>query len=287
MLVTGVILVCQPPFIFDNFPPKTVEKDDLYYLGVFLAVTACIASGLMDVLVAKCEEVEDNAWDLAAFRQHEAYVARCCAASRAGHVRAARHMLAAAGAGVPIAIAPEMSDKEATREAVRETMFDCVRREEIKNKSELAAKESSLAESRARHTQDMRRVKQRRVKAKRTQEAEHLAHMQRVEADRQEREVIARHCVQALCELSDAFCTSPSCSFIRVCSFPARFLPCPPTMTACAPSPTPFARAGSDGARSRGERRGEGTRPQGAGGQAAGASGESGTHTGGAPRGGG
>ena len=57
MLVTGVILVCQPPFIFHHFSRGTVEKDDLYYVGVFLAVTACITGGLMDVLVAKCEEV--------------------------------------------------------------------------------------------------------------------------------------------------------------------------------------------------------------------------------------
>lgn len=141
--------------------------------------------------VEKCEEVEDKAWDLQNFRQYEAHVARRCAASRNKHVRAARHTLAAAGAGLSIAIAPEMSDTEATREAVRETMFDCVRREEIKNKSELADKESSLAESRMRHTEDMRAVQQRRVDAKRMQEAEHLAHLQKVEADRLEREVSA------------------------------------------------------------------------------------------------
>ena len=57
MLVMGLILVCQPAFIFHNFSPGTVEKDDLYYVGVFLAGTACIAGGLMDVLVAKCEEI--------------------------------------------------------------------------------------------------------------------------------------------------------------------------------------------------------------------------------------
>ena len=53
----GLILVCQPDFIFHNFSPVTVEKDDLYYVGVFLAGTACIASGFMDVLVAMCVEV--------------------------------------------------------------------------------------------------------------------------------------------------------------------------------------------------------------------------------------
>ena len=57
MLVLGVILVCQPAFLFTDVSLGTVEKDDLYYLGVFLAGTACLASGLMDVLVAKCEDV--------------------------------------------------------------------------------------------------------------------------------------------------------------------------------------------------------------------------------------
>ena len=57
MLVMGVILVCQPPFIFHHFSRGSVEKDDLYYVGVFLAVTACITGGFMDVLVAKCDEV--------------------------------------------------------------------------------------------------------------------------------------------------------------------------------------------------------------------------------------
>ena len=57
MLVTGVILVCKPPFIFHSVSPRSGEKDDLYYVGVFLAGTACLATGLMDVLVAKCEEV--------------------------------------------------------------------------------------------------------------------------------------------------------------------------------------------------------------------------------------
>ena len=57
MLVMGVILVCQPPFIFHNDSAGPGEKDDLYYVGVFLAGMACIAGGLMDVLVAKCVEV--------------------------------------------------------------------------------------------------------------------------------------------------------------------------------------------------------------------------------------
>ena len=56
MLVMGVIFVCQPAFIF-HISPRTLEKDDVYYVGVLLASTACIAGGFMDVLVAMCVEV--------------------------------------------------------------------------------------------------------------------------------------------------------------------------------------------------------------------------------------
>ena len=48
MLVGGVALVCNPHFIV---------TDDQYYIGVFLASTACITGGMMDVLVAKCDGI--------------------------------------------------------------------------------------------------------------------------------------------------------------------------------------------------------------------------------------
>ena len=54
LLLLGVILVCKPPFLFSDL---LVPRDRLYYLGVLLASTACMAAGLMDVLVAKCSEV--------------------------------------------------------------------------------------------------------------------------------------------------------------------------------------------------------------------------------------
>jgi len=62
-LLVGVVLACKPPFLFDiaegyNLylgPQK--EAMHLHYIGVLLAVTCCIASGLMDVLVAKCSNV--------------------------------------------------------------------------------------------------------------------------------------------------------------------------------------------------------------------------------------
>ena len=64
ILLLGVVLVCQPPFLFHlNSPLDNQEHssylldshDSLYYVGVALAATACVTGGLMDVLVAKCE----------------------------------------------------------------------------------------------------------------------------------------------------------------------------------------------------------------------------------------
>ena len=61
-LFAGVILVCKPPFIFDTlnalqFYIDPVATDETYAVGVVLAITACVTSGIMDVLVAKCEDV--------------------------------------------------------------------------------------------------------------------------------------------------------------------------------------------------------------------------------------
>ena len=61
-LFAGVILVCKPPFIFDTlnaiqFYIDPVEADETYAVGVVLAITACVTTGIMDVLVAKCEDV--------------------------------------------------------------------------------------------------------------------------------------------------------------------------------------------------------------------------------------
>ena len=59
LLLSGVVLVCKPPFLFktpilDLDPEQT---DDKFAVGVVLAITSCLAGGTMDVLVAKCEEV--------------------------------------------------------------------------------------------------------------------------------------------------------------------------------------------------------------------------------------
>ena len=62
VLLLGVILVCQPPFIFPHELSREgsvsfflSSHDGLYYVGVALAGTACLTGGLMDILIAKCE----------------------------------------------------------------------------------------------------------------------------------------------------------------------------------------------------------------------------------------
>ena len=62
VLLLGVVLVCQPPFLFHQTPASEgnssfllTSHDDLYYVGVALAVTACCTGGFMDILIAKCE----------------------------------------------------------------------------------------------------------------------------------------------------------------------------------------------------------------------------------------
>jgi hypothetical protein len=62
MLLFGVVLVCQPPFIFPGHLSREESisfllssHDGLYYVGAALAGTACLTGGLMDVLIAKCE----------------------------------------------------------------------------------------------------------------------------------------------------------------------------------------------------------------------------------------
>jgi len=67
ILVLGILLVCQPPFLFAPSSPEVtvapaisyllVKHDDSYFIGVALAIVACFTGGFMDVLAAKCEEV--------------------------------------------------------------------------------------------------------------------------------------------------------------------------------------------------------------------------------------
>ena len=60
LLFAGVILVCKPPFLFNTLQQlyiDPVETDETYAVGVVLAITACVTTGIMDVLVAKCEDV--------------------------------------------------------------------------------------------------------------------------------------------------------------------------------------------------------------------------------------
>jgi len=62
LLLLGVVLVCQPPLLFNHLLADTLLTlhDNLYYAGVALAVTACVTGGLKNVLVAKCEGVSTS-----------------------------------------------------------------------------------------------------------------------------------------------------------------------------------------------------------------------------------
>jgi len=64
LLILGVVLVCQPPFLFHqtaasqtNYSLLLSSHTDLYYVGVAVAATACCTGGLTNVLIAKCEGV--------------------------------------------------------------------------------------------------------------------------------------------------------------------------------------------------------------------------------------
>ena len=59
-LLVGVILVCKPPFLFEHSSSTPVEDHDTYYLGVLLAVTACLSGGSMNVMVSKCKHMSSN-----------------------------------------------------------------------------------------------------------------------------------------------------------------------------------------------------------------------------------
>ena len=64
LLLSGVILVCKPPFLFDTATSllglDPIEVDQKFTIGVVLACTACLSTGTMAVLVAKCEDVSTS-----------------------------------------------------------------------------------------------------------------------------------------------------------------------------------------------------------------------------------
>ena len=62
LLLIGVVLVCQPPFLFPQTQDNQVTSSfllsshsGLYYVGVALAGTSCCTGGLMNVLIVKCQ----------------------------------------------------------------------------------------------------------------------------------------------------------------------------------------------------------------------------------------
>ena len=62
LLLSGVILVCKPTFLFDTFTLLNIsfdkiQTDEMFTFGVVLAIIACVSGGFMDVLIAKCISV--------------------------------------------------------------------------------------------------------------------------------------------------------------------------------------------------------------------------------------
>ena len=56
-LFLGVILVCKPPFLFGTSNGTEYKS---YYIGVILALTACLSGGSMNVMVCKVKHVSSN-----------------------------------------------------------------------------------------------------------------------------------------------------------------------------------------------------------------------------------
>lgn len=60
LLLSGVVLVCKPPFLFHSYSHKQWMTDDeynLYYVGLILALISCFCGGVMNVVVSKCSSV--------------------------------------------------------------------------------------------------------------------------------------------------------------------------------------------------------------------------------------
>jgi len=60
LLLSGVVLVCKPPFLFNSYSPKARMTDadyDLYYVGLILALISCLSGGVNNVVVSKCRSV--------------------------------------------------------------------------------------------------------------------------------------------------------------------------------------------------------------------------------------
>ena len=59
-LFIGVILVCKPPFLFGSSNSLAPKEHKSYYIGVLLAVTACLSGGGMNVMVSRLKHLSSN-----------------------------------------------------------------------------------------------------------------------------------------------------------------------------------------------------------------------------------
>jgi len=137
---------------------------------------------MWDEQVKKLERVALHADGVADTRAHEIHVLRRASYKKGAAVRNSRNVLSSSS-GVY-----DPDTAESQREALRETMLDCIRREEMVRVQERADKERDLAARRADEAVQKRDEARRAVMSKVEQEVEINAHREEVEAERRQRE---------------------------------------------------------------------------------------------------
>ena len=134
--------------------------------------------------VEAVSEVEAHSYEMARLRQHEYEVAKRAQARRDAACRTARHVLSSTNGWTEEGMVLQ-------REAMRETMLECMRREEIVKRKEIAEREAWLATVRATETDAVRQEGAMKVSAKRLQEEEMMEHLRQVEKEKVMREEAA------------------------------------------------------------------------------------------------
>lgn len=60
LLISGMVLCIQPPFLFPSIISQDDESTRSYYFGVVLAMTTAVAGSMANVAIAKCEKVSSK-----------------------------------------------------------------------------------------------------------------------------------------------------------------------------------------------------------------------------------
>ena len=136
---------------------------------------------MWDGQVKKLERVAQHADVVADHKEHAVEVLRREAAKLAPVMNSSRQLLSSVGGWTP-------ETAEAQRQALRNTMLDCMRREEMVRLEQRAEKERELAYRRADEAEYMRMQARMKVESKAQQEAEIRAHREEVEQAKLARE---------------------------------------------------------------------------------------------------